>query len=66
MSLVAEERTVKVFYMGSAIRRHDIPRYVVLYRHDKLPVDRLLSHRLTLARSTQASIACSWARRSVS
>lgn len=48
VSLVAEERTVKGSYMGSAIPRRDIPRYVALYRHGKLPVDRLLSHRLTL------------------
>ena len=60
--LVAEERTVKGFYMGTAIPRRDIPRQVVQYRRGKLPGDRLLSHRLTPARSTQASIACGWAR----
>ena len=48
VSLVAEERTVKGSYMGSAIPSRDIPRYVSLYRHGKLPVDRLLSHRLNL------------------
>ncbi|HWU74952.1 MAG TPA: zinc-dependent alcohol dehydrogenase family protein [Rhodanobacter sp.] len=48
VSLVAEERTIKGSYMGSAIPRRDIPRYVAMYRHGRLPVDRLLSHRLAL------------------
>jgi alcohol dehydrogenase len=48
VSLVAEERTVKGSYMGSAVPGRDIPRYVDLYRSGRLPVDRLLTHRLTL------------------
>lgn len=48
VSLAAEERTVKGSYMGSAVPSRDIPRYVALYRNGKLPVDRLLSHRLRL------------------
>jgi alcohol dehydrogenase len=48
VSLVAEERTVKGSYMGSAVPRRDIPRFVALYRAGRLPVDRLLTHRLTL------------------
>ncbi|MEW5316433.1 MAG: hypothetical protein WDW38_007807 [Sanguina aurantia] len=32
----------------SAFRPRDIPRYVALYRNGRLPVDRLLSHRLRL------------------
>jgi Zn-dependent alcohol dehydrogenase len=48
VSLVAEERTVKGSYMGSAIPRRDIPRYIALYRAGLLPVDRLLTHRLAL------------------
>ena len=47
-SLVAEERTVKGSYMGSAVPRRDIPRYIALYRAGKLPVDRLLTHALAL------------------
>jgi Zn-dependent alcohol dehydrogenase len=47
-SLTAEERTIKGSYMGSAIPCRDIPRYIALYRHGKLPVDRLLSHRMSL------------------
>lgn len=48
VSLVAEERTVKGSYMGSAVPSRDIPRFVALYRAGRLPVDRLLTHRLTL------------------
>jgi alcohol dehydrogenase len=48
VSLVAEERTLKGSYMGSAVPRRDIPRYIALYRAGKLPVDRLLTHVLAL------------------
>ena len=48
VSLVAEERTVKGCYMGSAVPRRDIPRYIALYRAGRLPVDRLLTHTLAL------------------
>ena len=48
VSLTAEERTIKGSYMGSAVPSRDIPRYVALYRNGRLPVDRLLSHRLKL------------------
>lgn len=48
VSLVAEERTVKGSYMGSAVPMRDLPRYVSLYRAGKLPVDKLLTHTLKL------------------
>jgi alcohol dehydrogenase len=48
VSLVAEERTVKGSYMGSAVPLRDLPRFVALYRAGRLPVDRLLTHRLRL------------------
>jgi len=48
VQLVAEERTVRGSYMGSAVPDRDIPRYVELYRAGRLPVDRLLSGELTL------------------
>ncbi len=48
VSLVAEERTVKGSYMGSAVPSRDLPRYVALYRAGRLPVDRLLTHTLKL------------------
>ena len=48
VSLVAEERTLKGSYLGGAIPRRDIPRYIALHRAGRLPVERLLSHRLRL------------------
>lgn len=48
VSLVAEERTLKGSYMGSAVPRRDIARYVALHRAGKLPVDRLLTHTFAL------------------
>jgi alcohol dehydrogenase len=48
VSLVAEERTVRGSYMGSAVPLRDLPRFVALYQAGKLPVDKLLTHRLKL------------------
>ena len=48
VQLVAEERTVKGSYIGTCVPTRDIPRYVALYRAGKLPVDRLMSGKLTL------------------
>jgi Zn-dependent alcohol dehydrogenase len=48
VSLVAEERTLKGSYLGSCVPDRDIPRFIELYRAGRLPVDRLLTHRLTL------------------
>ena len=48
VSLVAEERTVKGSYIGSCVPLRDVPRYIALYRQGRLPVDRLMSARLTL------------------
>jgi alcohol dehydrogenase len=48
VNLVAEERTIKGSYIGSCIPKRDVPRYVAMYRRGRLPVDRLLTHRLGL------------------
>ena len=48
VSLVAEERTLAGSYMGSAVVSRDVPRFLDLYRAGRLPVDRLLTHRLSL------------------
>jgi Zn-dependent alcohol dehydrogenase len=48
LSLVAEEKTLKGSYLGSSVPRRDIPRFIDMYRSGSLPVDALLSHRLTL------------------
>lgn len=54
VSLVAEERTVKGSYMGSAVPSRDLPRYIALYQAGRLPVDRLLTHRLKLEEVNEA------------
>jgi alcohol dehydrogenase len=46
--LVAEERTVKGSYIGSAVPGRDIPRYIAMYQRGKLPIDRLMGERITL------------------
>jgi alcohol dehydrogenase len=48
VNLVAEERTVKGSYIGTCVPSRDIPRFIELYRRGRLPVDRLMSGRLTL------------------
>lgn len=48
LSLIAEERTLKGSYLGSAVPSRDIPRYVGLFRRGKLPVDRLVTGHLRL------------------
>jgi alcohol dehydrogenase len=48
VTLVAEERTLKGSYIGSAVPLRDVPRYIALFRAGRLPVDQLLTHRLKL------------------
>ena len=48
VNLVAEERTVKGSYIGTCVPARDLPRYVALYKQGKLPVNKLLTHRLKL------------------
>jgi alcohol dehydrogenase len=48
VSLVAEERTLRGSYLGSCVPERDIPRLVGLYQAGRLPVDRLITHRLGL------------------
>ena len=48
LTVVAEERTIKGSYMGSAVPSRDIPRFIRMYRAGLLPVERLLTHRLKL------------------
>ena len=49
--LVAEERTLKGSYLGSCVPARDIPRFVALHRQGRLPVERLLTHRLDARRA---------------
>ncbi len=48
VSLVAEERTVKGSYMGSAVPRRDLPRFIAMYEAGLLPVDQLLTRTISL------------------
>ncbi|GAB2481962.1 alcohol dehydrogenase catalytic domain-containing protein [Promicromonospora xylanilytica] len=48
LSLTAEARTVVGSYLGSAVPSRDVPRYVELWRAGRLPLDRLVSDRITL------------------
>ena len=53
VNLVAEERTVKGSYIGTCVPTRDLPRYVSLYRSGRLPVNRLMSGRLTLDQTNE-------------
>ncbi|CAN5918030.1 zinc-dependent alcohol dehydrogenase family protein [soil metagenome] len=48
VQLVAEERTLQGSYIGSCIPVRDVPAYISLYQSGRLPVDKLLTHRLRL------------------
>lgn len=54
VSLVAEERTVKGSYMGSAVPRRDLPRFIAMYQAGLLPVDLLLSRTIQLEQINEA------------
>jgi len=48
LALVAQARTIVGSYLGSAVPQRDIPRYVDLWRAGRLPVEKLISSRITL------------------
>ena len=48
VQMVAEERTLRGSYIGSAVPARDIPRYIQMYQRGKLPVDRLMGEQLAL------------------
>jgi alcohol dehydrogenase len=48
MQITLEERTLRGSFMGSAVPRRDIPRFIELYRAGLLPVDALLSRTIRL------------------
>ena len=43
VSLVGDGKTLMGSYMGNAIPKRDIPRYIALWRAGRLPVERLLT-----------------------
>jgi alcohol dehydrogenase len=48
VALVAEERSLRGSYMGSSVPSRDIPRYLELFKQGRLPIDQLVTHRLSL------------------
>ncbi|MFD1720672.1 alcohol dehydrogenase catalytic domain-containing protein [Amnibacterium endophyticum] len=54
LTLTAEARTVVGSYLGSSVPARDVPRYVDLWRDGRLPVERLVSGRVPLARVNEA------------
>lgn len=49
LSLVADAKTLIGSYLGNAVPRRDIPRYIALWRAGRLPVERLLTSVSPLA-----------------
>ena len=50
LALVAGARTIVGSYLGSAVPARDIPKYVQLWRDGTLPVEKLITSRITLDR----------------
>ncbi|MDO5604118.1 MAG: alcohol dehydrogenase catalytic domain-containing protein [Paracoccus sp. (in: a-proteobacteria)] len=48
LQLVAEERVLKGSYIGSCVPQRDLPRMFALHAQGRLPVEKMLSHRLRL------------------
>jgi alcohol dehydrogenase len=48
LKLVAEARTIVGSYLGSAVPNRDIPIFANLWREGKLPVERLISARISI------------------
>lgn len=48
LRLVAEERVLKGSYIGSCVPQRDLPRMFALHAQGKLPVEKMLTHRLPL------------------
>lgn len=49
VELVAQERTIKGSYIGSAVPQRDIPRYIGLFQAGRLPVDQMLGDQFALS-----------------
>ena len=48
VELVGQEKTIKGSYLGGSIPSRDIISYMNLYRAGKLPVEKLISHKIKL------------------
>lgn len=50
LRLVAEERSLRGSYIGSCVPVRDLPRMFSLHAQGRLPVEKMLTHRLSLDR----------------
>ncbi|WP_424475255.1 zinc-dependent alcohol dehydrogenase family protein [Oceanobacillus kimchii] len=48
VTLTAEEKTLKGSYVGSCVPDRDIPRYMNLFKQNRLPVDKLMTDFISL------------------
>ena len=48
VELVGQEKSLKGSYLGSCVPSRDIPAYIELYKSGRLPVEKLITHRLSL------------------
>ncbi len=46
--MLRAERTLRASFMGAAVPRRDVPRYIALWKAGKLPVEKLLSGTIGL------------------
>lgn len=54
LTITAEARTIVGSYLGSAVPARDIPTYARLWREGKLPVEELITSRITLSGINEA------------
>jgi alcohol dehydrogenase len=54
LSLVADLKTIKGSYLGSANPRLDIPEFVKFWRDGKLPVEKLLTSTSSMSQVNEA------------
>ncbi|MBN8998376.1 MAG: alcohol dehydrogenase, partial [Rhizobiales bacterium] len=48
VSLTVGEQTLKGSYVGSCVPVRDIPRFAAMMMDGRLPIEKLMTHRLTL------------------
>ncbi|HWU61953.1 MAG TPA: zinc-binding dehydrogenase, partial [Ensifer sp.] len=48
VSLTVGEQTLKGSYVGSCVPVRDIPRFAAMMQAGKLPIEKLMTHRITL------------------
>ena len=46
--LVSQEKSLKGSYLGSCVPTRDIPAYINLYKSGRLPIEKLITHKLSL------------------